>query len=74
MLNFGLDCRLLVFFTHTPQSQEKLLTFPAFLEQGSAEKIAVCAHTTHDPNKGGWLEAFLYEAAQNFFSKIQDQN
>jgi hypothetical protein len=24
---------------------------PAFLEHGSAEKIAVCAHTTHDPNK-----------------------
>jgi hypothetical protein len=25
--------------------------FPAFLEHGSAEKIAVCAHTTSDPNK-----------------------
>jgi hypothetical protein len=24
---------------------------PAFLEYGSAEKIAVCAHTTRDPNK-----------------------
>ncbi len=24
---------------------------PAFLEHGSAEKIAVCAHTTRDPNK-----------------------
>jgi hypothetical protein len=28
-----------------------LVDSPAFLEQGSAEKIAVCAHTTHDPNK-----------------------
>jgi hypothetical protein len=24
---------------------------PAFLEHGSAEKVAVCAHTTPDPNK-----------------------
>jgi hypothetical protein len=24
---------------------------PVFLERGSAEKIAVCAHTTRDPNK-----------------------
>jgi hypothetical protein len=24
---------------------------PTFLEHGSAEKIAVCAHTTRDPNK-----------------------
>jgi hypothetical protein len=24
---------------------------PAFLEHGSAEKIAECAHTTRDPNK-----------------------
>jgi hypothetical protein len=30
---------------------------PAFLEHGSAEKIVVCAHTTHNPNKGGCLEA-----------------
>jgi hypothetical protein len=25
--------------------------FPAFLDTGLAEKIAVCAHTTCDPNK-----------------------
>jgi hypothetical protein len=50
--------------------------FPAFLETGLAEKIAFCDHTTHDPNMVGGLDAFLYEAAQNFkvFSKIQDQN
>jgi hypothetical protein len=24
---------------------------PVFLEHGSAEKIAVCCHTTRDPNK-----------------------
>jgi hypothetical protein len=28
-----------------------IVYFPAFLEHGSAEKIAVCAHTTRDPNK-----------------------
>jgi hypothetical protein len=28
-----------------------VVVFPAFLDHGSAEKIAVCAHTTHDPNK-----------------------
>ncbi len=28
-----------------------IVDFPAFLEHGSAEKIAVCAHTTLDPNK-----------------------
>ncbi len=75
MLNFGLDCGLLVFFkysTYKPESQE----LPAFLEYGPAEKIrGLC---TYNPwsQQGGWLEAFLYEAAQNFevFSNIQDQN
>jgi hypothetical protein len=28
-----------------------IVDFPAFLETGLAEKIAVCAHTTRDPNK-----------------------
>jgi hypothetical protein len=39
--------------------------FPALLEHGSAENIAVCAHNPWS-QQGGWLEAFLYEAAQNF--------
>jgi hypothetical protein len=40
---------------------------PAFLEHGSAKKIA---------EQAGGLEAFLLEAAQHFevFSKIQNQN
>jgi hypothetical protein len=31
--------------------QRRIVDFPAFLEYGSAEKIAVCAHTNRDPNK-----------------------
>jgi hypothetical protein len=31
--------------------QRTIVDSPAFLEHGSAEKIAVCAHTTSDPNK-----------------------
>jgi hypothetical protein len=42
----GLDCGMLEFFTHV--IQRTLVVSPAFLEQGSAEKIA---HTNHDPNR-----------------------
>jgi hypothetical protein len=45
MLNFGLDCGLLVSISRT------IVVFPAFLEHGSAEKIAIYAHTTRNPNK-----------------------
>jgi hypothetical protein len=31
--------------------QRTIVDSPAFLEHGAVEKIAVCAHTTHDPNK-----------------------
>jgi hypothetical protein len=31
--------------------QRTIVFSPAFLEHGSAEKIAVCAHTNRDPNK-----------------------
>jgi hypothetical protein len=31
--------------------QRTIIGFPAFLEHGLAEKIAVCAHTNLDPNK-----------------------
>jgi hypothetical protein len=31
--------------------QRTIVDFSAFLERGSAEKIAVCAHTNRDPNK-----------------------
>jgi hypothetical protein len=48
----------------------KIVDSPAFLEHGSAEKIAVCGNTTRDPNK----EAFLYEAAQNLDLKISKSN
>ncbi len=36
--------------------------FPAFLEQGSAEKIAVCARTNRDPSKQE-VDSLLSEAA-----------
>ncbi len=31
--------------------QRPIADFPAFLETGLTEKIVVCDHTTHDPNK-----------------------
>jgi hypothetical protein len=31
--------------------QRPIVDFPAFLETGLPEKIAVCDHTTRDPNK-----------------------
>jgi hypothetical protein len=31
--------------------QRTIADFPAFLDHGSVEKIAVCAHTNRDPNK-----------------------
>jgi len=47
---------------------------PAFLEHGSAEKIAVCARTIRDPNKEDDKRNFVYEAAQNLeiFTNIQN--
>jgi hypothetical protein len=49
---------------------------PAFLEHGLAWKDRGLWPYNPWSQQGGWLEAFLYEAAQNFelFSNIQDQN
>jgi hypothetical protein len=48
---FGLDCGdggiLQIFYSRAVT----IVDSPAFLEHGSAEKIVVCAHTNHDPNK-----------------------
>jgi hypothetical protein len=47
---FGLDCGMLEY--ERAVIQRTIVDFPAFLEHGSAEKIAVCgAHTNRDPNK-----------------------
>jgi hypothetical protein len=36
--------------------QRTIVIFPAVLEHGSAEKIAVCAHTNRDPEQAGcWI-------------------
>jgi hypothetical protein len=54
LLYFGLDCGLLVFsqiFYSQAVIPRTVVESPAFLEYGSEEKIAVCAHTTCDPNK-----------------------
>jgi hypothetical protein len=45
---FGLDCGKLEFFILlTSRNIQTIVDSPALLETGSAEKIAVCAHTTH---------------------------
>jgi hypothetical protein len=46
---FGLDCGMLEY--ERAEIQKTIVNFPAFLEHGSAEKIAVCAHTNRDSNK-----------------------
>jgi hypothetical protein len=52
MLHYsGLDCGMLEFFTHKPAIQRPIVDFPAFLETDLAEKMAVCDHTTRDPNR-----------------------
>ena len=51
---FGLDCGMLeflqIFFSQTV-IQRPNVDSPAFFGAGLAEKIAVCDHTTRDPNK-----------------------
>jgi hypothetical protein len=50
----GLDCGMLEFlqiFFSQVVIQSPNVDFPAFLETGLAEKMAVCDHTTRDPNK-----------------------
>jgi hypothetical protein len=43
---------MMEFFTYEPQSKERTIDIsPAFLEHGSAKKIAVWAHANSDPNK-----------------------
>jgi hypothetical protein len=46
---FGL--RIVGFLQSQAVISRTIVDFPAFLDHGSAEKIAVCAHTTRDPNK-----------------------
>jgi hypothetical protein len=50
----GLDCGVLEFlqiFFSQAVIQRPNVDFPAFLETALAEKVAVCDHTTRDPNK-----------------------
>jgi hypothetical protein len=49
---FGLrDVGILQKFYSGSVLQRTIVDSPAFLEQGSAEKIMVCGHTNRDPNK-----------------------
>jgi hypothetical protein len=71
LLYFGLDCGLLVFFQIFYKQAvipRTIVESPAFLDCGSAEKIAVCAHTTRDPNKYEDQMHFCMKQAQNFLS------
>jgi hypothetical protein len=54
LLYFGLKLRIVGFlqiFYSQAVIPRTIVESPAFLEQGSAEKTAVCAHTTRDSNK-----------------------
>ncbi len=44
------DSGILQIFYSRAAIQRTIAEFPAFLEHGSTEKIAVCAHTNRDPN------------------------
>jgi hypothetical protein len=49
---FCFGSRIVGFLHSQAVISRTIVDFPAFLEHGSVEKIAVCAHTTtHDPNK-----------------------
>jgi hypothetical protein len=50
----GLDCGMLEYlqiFLSQAVIHRPIVDFSAFLETGLAEKVAVCDHTTRDPNK-----------------------
>jgi hypothetical protein len=55
---FGLrGCCNILLTSRNPKNN--IIDFPALLEHGSAEKIAVCAHTHRDPNKQE--DGFIFE-------------
>jgi hypothetical protein len=68
-----LDVGILPIFYSRAIIQRTIVDSPAFLEHGSAEKIAVCAHTNRDLNKQE-VGFIFYEAAQNsdVLSNIQN--
>jgi hypothetical protein len=72
-LYFGLDCGMMEIFTCEPQSKEQLISLPHFWSTVRRKRSRFEHMQTV---KAGGLEAFLYEAAQNFevVLNIQDQN
>jgi hypothetical protein len=74
LLYFGLDCGMMEFFTYKPQSQEQLLILPHFWSTVRRKRLRYVPIQPVIPTSRR-LDAFLYEAAQNFkvFSNIQNQ-
>ncbi len=73
---FGLDFGMLEFFKYSTSEnviQRTIVDFLAFLEHGSAEKIAVCAHTNHDPNKQEVGFFFVWSLFKNSKLKLKNQ-
>jgi hypothetical protein len=48
---FWFELRDVALFYSRAVIQRTIVDFPAFLEHGFAEKIAVCVHTNRNPNK-----------------------
>jgi hypothetical protein len=67
---------LQIYYTH---EQRTIVDFPGFLEHGSAEKIAVCAHKHRDPNKQEvgfifvWSRSELSSLFKNSKLKLKNQ-
>ncbi len=70
MLYFGLDCGMLKFFTHEPESKEQLMSLRMVQRKRSRYE-----HMQTVIQISRRLDSFLHEAAQNFelLSNIQDQ-
>jgi hypothetical protein len=74
LLYFGLDCRMLEFFTREPVSKEQVMSLPHFWST-DGRKRSRFEHMQTVIQTSRRLDSFLHEAAQNFelLSYIQDQ-
>ncbi len=76
MLHYsGLDCEMLEFLTRTRNPKTNCWLNRIFGDRFGEKDCDLWPYNSWSQQVGG-LDAFLYEAAQNFevFSKIQDQN
>jgi hypothetical protein len=74
LLYFSLDCGMLEFFTHKPQSKEQLMSPPHSWSM-VRRKRSWFEHMKTVIQTSMRLDSFLHEATQNFeiLSNIQDQ-